>query len=395
MHRRYLKIFLISLMLAYASFLMGSILTNPQNYQNDFKVYYYSARAYYAGLNPYDSNDVSLVAPVPINHKFIYSPAVLFLFSFLSNVEYTSAFYLFLGFKCLALAGLILLWKNSFLPKGSDPAFYLFCLLAFNGSLYIDIAAGNISIIEQLILWLAFYFLIKNRFAQFCILIVFASLFKVTPILFLFLLLFSEGNKRYFYFFAAWTFFMLLMFVSYKTNPLHFASYYDNIRHVREVGIVNPATLPLLEDIFGYLSIKPGISLPSGFPLAAYLMIVAGVVGITLRGFISVKSWEAGEKEKLLIFVFCIVYAIILPRFKDYSYILLVVPAYYLIRKVSLKSVYPLLFIIITLSSVHVTLPLADAISGILWNYFPLIVAYCIWGLYMHEIHSRGRTAHG
>jgi hypothetical protein len=34
-------------------------------------------------------------------------------------------------------------------------------------------------------------------------------------------------------------------------------------------------------------------------------------------------------------------------------------------------------------------LPIAASLYDIVWNYYPLMVAYCVWGIYLYEIFSK------
>ena len=46
------------------------------------------------------------------------------------------------------------------------------------------------------------------------------------------------------------------------------------------------------------------------------------------------------------------------------------------------------IFIFAILASPHLMLPGIDILSSVLWQYFPLMIAYTIWGLYLYEIFS-------
>jgi hypothetical protein len=86
------------------------------------------------------------------------------------------------------------------------------------------------------------------------------------------------------------------------------------------------------------------------------------------------------------------VYALIHPRFKDYAYMLLIVPSFYIMKNIRFTKAFPFIFIFAILASPHLMLPGIDVLSSVLWQYFPLMIAYTIWGLYLYEIYSRAHT---
>ena len=390
MGKEILKKLLVALLLLYSLYLIIHVSTHRNNYQTDFKIYYYAANASASGLNPYDPNVLFQIAQVPKRDKFTYPPFTLLFFRLFSLVKFDLAFYLFLSFKCLLLIGLIYLWVKKFLQEDRDLLFYIFCFLAFNSTIYLDIIASNISILEQLILWIAFSFFLKRRLLFFCLFIILAAIFKITPILFLFLLWFSEfeKKKKFMYFFSASAIFLVIMLLSYIINPFLFKNFVSNSIGIDERGIINPSTMALIKDAFELLAIKTGVIIPQIIPSILYFVIITTIIIITWRTYRIFISFETKNKEKIAIFLACLVYTLLLPRFKDYSYILLLVPTYFIIKRVSytFTKVHILLFVFTILSAARVTLPGFDVIFSFFWRYYPLVVAYFVWGLYIYNL---------
>ena len=76
-----------------------------------------------------------------------------------------------------------------------------------------------------------------------------------------------------------------------------------------------------------------------------------------------------------------------MPRFMNYCYILLIVPAYFIIKRISYPKGYILLFIILILSLPTEThLPGINIVSRYVLGYYPLMLAYGLWGLYINMI---------
>jgi hypothetical protein len=262
--------------------------------------------------------------------------------------------------------------------------------------MYIDLVAGNISILHQFILWLAFFFLMKRRLFLYCLLIIILACFKIVPIIFLLLLWFLKEKKKSIYFFGSAIFFVAIQAISYFTSLFYkdFIIFLCSLGKVGERGFKNPSTCAFLKDVLKFIGDKTGIVLSQPLQIATFVVVITGVILLTLRAIIVLKPAESEEKQRILIFLFCLVYALILPRFKDYSYILLLAPTYFAIKKFSENKSHIFLFIIIILSAPQiVNLPGFNVIYGYLWNYYPLVIAYGIWILYLNKIFVSSKPA--
>lgn len=219
----------------------------------------------------------------------------------------------------------------------------------------------------------------KNRLLLFCVLINLAALFKITPILFLFLLVFSKDKNRYAYLVGSLCFYASLWAGSYLGSVDLYNSFFANVRSLSgEHGLYNPSTLALIKDLFFTIEPVLGSTMASNGPYVAYVVVVGTVLLISGRALLVLMRKNGGDKETVILFFSCLVYALILPRFKDYAYILLLLPAYYILARSRFRAgVYVSLFFIILL-------PLYKHML----NYSALIGAYCLWILYLKEIYS-------
>jgi hypothetical protein len=355
-------------------------------YQWDFKTYYYAAKASMLCMNPYDNNVLSQLAGSKISLSYVYPPITLYLFHIFAMLNFTIAYHAFLFLKVLLFGGLLYFWKKEFLNdlKYNSLFFYIFCLLAFNSTIYIDFMAGNISIYEQFILWLAFFFFKRGKTVLFSALIIFISLFKLTPILFLLLLIFIEDRKKYLYIIGSFAIYFFAMLSSYIIAPSFFISYLANSQTaMQEVGIINPSTLPAIKDMCRLITFISGATIPN---VVNYLLYFIIITLILIGSYKSFSKLFNTQNRKIIIFFGCIVYALILPRFKDYSYILLLVPSYYIMMKTSYSKINRILFSVICLPLLAGSLPLMDILSHYFWGYYPLAIAFIIWGLYLYEV---------
>lgn len=362
-----------------------NILSHKGIYQWDFYGYYQCAKAYGNGINPYDTKAVSQIAKSLIC-PFVYPPITLFFFQIFTKLDYNLAFNLYIIIKCILMIGLIYLWRNTFLHKQVDLIFYLLCLFAFNATIYLDLSSGNISILEQFMIWLAFSYYLKRKFIYFCILIVLAAVFKIQPILFIFLLFFVENKSKYKLLIGSFMAFGIILLIQFISSPYLFSNFITNVANtVKEGGINNPSTFAFIRDLFKVLLGISNNILLDRISLLFHLVIVVAIIFISRSAYIHLKSVKVEDKEKWAIFLACLIYNLINIRFKDYSYILLILPTYFIIKTTSIRAKGLLLFIA-SISAPNVTLPGSYFVFNILWNYYPLFVAYLIWSLYLYEI---------
>ena len=175
MAKRIFGIVGLILLLGYFVSLVLHISANYDQYQWDFRTHRKAGEIFAAG---------SFYHMIPIfcsqwtSFLYNYPPATLYFYRFFAQFDYKSSFHIFLIAKCLLLVGLIYFWKKEFLKKDGHALFCLFCLFAFNSAVYRDLAAGNINLLEQVFLWIAFFLYLKGRLILFSIFCLFAAAFK-------------------------------------------------------------------------------------------------------------------------------------------------------------------------------------------------------------------------
>jgi hypothetical protein len=384
---------LMLILILYALALVREISTHPDRYQWDFRSQYQAGRIFADGGDPYD-----LV--------YAYPPVTLYFYRVFACLEYGAAFQLFLGFKCTLLIGLVVFWKRVFLPREGGALFYLFCLLAFNSALWLDMRAGNMNLFEILMIWIAFWFYLHERPVLFCACLFAAALFKITPLFFLVLLFLREDRKRLVYIGGTLICFGMYLLLQYVAMPSLFVRFLENVFFVlQERGVYSPSTSALIKDVFRWLASETGIVVPPPVPLVAFAAATALIVWVTYRAYLVLRGVRSEDEAKTVVFVTCVMYALVHPRFKDYAYVLLVVPTYFIMARARFARVYPFLFLIVVLFSRNpavAALPGMDGLLSVAWQYGPLLVVFAIWGLYLYEIFAmereelkRGRSPNG
>jgi Glycosyltransferase family 87 len=386
MAKKVAGIVVTALLLAYSLTLILHISANQDQYLWDFRTHREAGKILAAGSNPYDA--ANLFPKARTRFLYTYPPATLFFYRLFAIPAYKTAFQIFLISKFLLLIGLIYFWQRQFFKKDGGPLFYLFCLLAFNSAVFLDMIAGNINVVQQALLWLGFSFFINGRLKLFCFFTLIAASFKMTPIFFLILLLLSDQKDKYKYFFGAGAVFLAYLLIQYMIEPDLFTGFIKNaLEVVGERGGVAPSTGKMVAAIFESIAKMTGLALPRAFESVVFGIIAAAVIFFSYQACLRLKRAKIENRATLEVFVVCLVYALIHPRFKDYGYILLLVPSYYIIKNIRYTRIAPFLFLLFILSD-RMMLPIAASIYDIIWAYYPLLVAYCVWGIYLHEIFS-------
>ncbi|MBD3388322.1 MAG: DUF2029 domain-containing protein [Candidatus Altiarchaeales archaeon] len=348
--------------------------------QWDFKGYYAAAEAQSHGLDPYDGETLAIMAGETV-HPYVYPPPTLMFFRLFTVLDWGLAQELYLLLKYAAMVFLFLSWRKRIFHGEVDVFYYLFWLMAYNEAVFKDVFAGNISLFEQVILWSAFYFLLQKRYALFSFFTVLASTFKLTPLAFLALLLFV-GDARHWKLLAISAIaFSLYLLAPYVIAPQAFSGYLHNAEFVvtspGERGTINPSSYAFAKEVSSKLGHLP---IPAE---AIYSLLVIPVLCFSFRAC-EVLMERGGEDRMLQVIIMsCLVYAIAVPRFKDYSYILLIAPTYYVLRQMRHTRYYvPLLIATVMAPSI-----LASYLGG-LFDYTVLFVAYGIWASYVNMILS-------
>jgi hypothetical protein len=248
-------------------------------------------------------------------------------------------------------------------------------VFGFSGAIYLDLVAGNISIFEQLGLWTAFWALRQNKLGLFSGLVLVVACFKITPILFLLLPLVLEERLRWKQPLIALGAWAGLQVGSLFFQPRLYTNFLTLVSKLDERMPHNPSVLALLRDASLWVSDR-AVTLPDWFPLAAFLLFALGVLVFTWRR-LKLKS----DAWLYRLFLFCLAYAVIMPRFKNYSFILLLLPAFFFVVHAYQKRINLGLILLLLSASIPIPFGLSGAASRLVWGYYPIIIAVMLWWL--------------
>jgi hypothetical protein len=333
----------------YFSFRLSSII--PIFDLRDYQTYYYAAKAFSAGENPYDVKVLSHIARQDIVYPFVYPKFSLVLFLPLILVPYQVSALLYISLKSLSMIVLAYLWVKYFVhdvPYGLLLA--LFLVTAFHETILRDFVVGNVSTFEQAILWIAFVFFLQDRIVLFCLCVVASALLKTTSSAFLLLpLLLARDRKTIVSVFLSLAFLGAYHLFSYSDFPGGVQGYFGSLARLQwEGSYLNPSSFAVLRDAIKWVG-------NGSMDLLKMTWIVYGFYALAFctATFVILRKGRGRHNRGILLLVAIFLYALLLPRFKDYSYILLVLPAVVVIR--DLVESIPMKFFCVALVCVFVT----------------------------------------
>lgn len=375
---------LFSLSIAFAAGGLYWLIANSGSFLWDFKTYYAAGRAYLTGLDPYSLRDLSIVSSQTILFPYVYPPHTLVVAGLLAVPPYSVTVIFFLIMKTLALGALLLIWKRHFLHDLATPLFVLFVFFAFNAALVRDFETGNISVFEQLGLWFAFSLLLRSRWWGFAVVLLLVGSVKLTPLLFLALPLLLGGRRRAIVTVSSAGAAAVLGAGVAVLSPNLFNGFMQNLHEPAGRGIVNPSLYQALVDGQGFFERHAGIHLPGWFAVLLFCLSSACILILAVWGIRTLSRQGRPNRELLIVLFSCIVYALLMPRFKDYSYLLLLVPAWYLLFRSDLVR-SP------RIAAIAVMIPFHPAVAGLgilttFWKFYPLMVSIILFVFYLQYI---------
>jgi hypothetical protein len=305
--------------------------------QWDLKTYYSAAYVYSRGQDPYDVQILRAITGGRFMLPYYYPLTPLYLAKPIAGLSYTSVHRLWLILKLLALVTLLLIWQQAFLDRANWLLTLVIALFGFHAAAIWDIKSGNVAMIEQALLWAGFACLLRSRVTAFVVFVVLASVFKVTPVVFLGLLLLPPFRTRSNTVKLAGGVIAIaaLVLVPFAWHP----EYFDGFRH----GLTGAH--PRLEQSPTFVAAVDELMLHYRLFDAAWLKYAAIV---TYYAVVLAVSWRlirrgyACESPRSSILLAAMIYALLMPRFVIYSYIIVIAPVLGLVipavRKLKLEA---------------------------------------------------------
>lgn len=341
--------------------------------QGDFEAPYYALKVRDAGGNPWRHEDVVKAAGKSVQH-LMYPPHALAFFRMFDFEDVKKAKDVFLATKMACLAALLILWTTCFVAPGGRGWFMAFAALGFSGTICRDLVVGNQSILEQTLIWFGIFALLRGRLGLFCALIILCGQLKVLPLALLGLVLLTDSRHRGWYFLGSIAACLLIAVAVYWWDPegsREFVDLMSRVAFMEPGGPIHPCSRLLIRDVtewalryFTELSERPDIE---RWALPAYGFFALGTLVLFIRAV-----WQRRDL-KTAVYLALLTYTLVAPRMKDYSYILVLVPTFELIRDRLVRGGSIRWLVVGVVAAL--TLPGLD----VFWKYRSLMLVAWVW----------------
>jgi hypothetical protein len=351
--------------------LVALIAVRWQSYQWDFYMFYGSATEFLQGSSPYRGRGLS----------FYHPPLTLYLYGLFARLPFPLAYEFWLALKVAALGALFLIWNRHFLRLDFAWMTTVYFILAYNGTIYSDLVSGNVSVFEQLGLWIGFAALLQGRYALFSVCIILVAQFKLTPVFFAVLLLLVPKRPQWQWFAACALGFVAVFLLNLLFQPALLKDFFAAAAALDERGPQSPGTLALIRDVVDRI----GGSNYSERTLAdeAAFVVAALAIGVfSLAAVVRYRATSAELDSKLIVYFACLAYALAVPRMKSYSYILLLVPTLAVICNLPRRTLVPAagaVLVALVLFPLGSSLLPFRSLSQLLYEYMSLAAAFAVW----------------
>lgn len=379
---------LAGLVVVYALTVVVKIALEPQHFQLLFCTYYAAGQAFAQGLDPYDIDVLRALEPRIQGLPYVYPPLTLYLFLPLAMLPFYAAYLVYLGVKTACLIALIWIWHKWFLKRSPDGLFLLVCLMGFNFAIYWDFSTGNMALFEQILLWAGLYAYLHGHLKTFALLVALAASFKLTPILFLALLVIRRGRRRRYALFlgiGVYAAMLTLSSVFYSEMTIVFLQNFQKTTLGLHSGyVLHPSHPPASWSLLNEISSKVCGKLRT--PLAAEP--VAVLAFLTLLAVVTLVTWTAVRRflhvfrddgYLTVIMLFCLAYLLVLPRLAACSFILALPAAYYIAMKTRHVNALLVLLGATAISTSATQPPGFNLLKDVLPPYYPLLLTFALW----------------
>lgn len=288
----------------------------------DFYAYYHATHYFNIGLNPYLETGIL---------QYRYFPVTFYFFNFFTLWDYSESLRIYMLLKTFIYLFTILIWAVYLFKDYKMKTFFiLIATFGYKTAALIDFNSGNITVFEFFALTLAFIYLFRNNVIIYCFIIVILALFKVQILLLILIPLVKFDRKNIF----VVLFFLMasaaIFFSYYYFEPALMQAYINQINNaLGEKGLYSPnfGILQLIST-FAVPFIKPVMD----FKYLNYLIYFSWLILLALITFLIIKKTKSKVPDTILISYLILVYALSVPRFQDYTFVLLIVPSVFVIH---------------------------------------------------------------
>lgn len=354
--------------------------------QWDFWVYYDAANAILKGANPYDPASFVSLMERRSSFDFTYPPLTLIFFLPLAVLPAGLAAVVWLVLKgTVFVLALESLWRSLQIRGAVDWRHLWLLLFGFNSALLWDLAAGNLAVPLFAVLALSLSWLLHGKYHWFALSIALIAQFKLFPVVFLALLLVVRPLPVRAMITGCVAFLVLVCL-----NMLFPADYFQSFlaaagTRVLEGSIVEPSLFAFSHGLIGVLNsiTSAGVQISSFVARLFFAVCAIAIVAV------SVPALIRDEKPVALRVLFVMtILVLLLPRIKSYTYVIMLMPAFYLLQEDDGLSAF-LLFLLLPFVA-QAGMPTLDITGSpqfgpvkkllrLAYEYLPLMQALAVW----------------
>ncbi len=379
--------------------MIAYIFVHPGRAQWDFQPYYWAGRAWSQSLDPYDLTKLEEVSGDEMKLPFLYPPATLPAFALLSRLPYAVAAGVWMAVKLAALAWMVKLWRCFFLPEMPDVLFWAVLLFAFDAAVLHDLYSGNVSILEQALLWTGFWLLLKGQRIPAAILLALAPVFKTILFAFSAVLLVpqretSTGPPAWTHWVLSASVFATVLFVPALIAPELYHSWLGS--YERQSGALVGCMTPTNQSSWYIISSVAQRLSPVGLPedtltLSLGFIWVASVVGVSMPAF---RRAIVARNVRILIMMTAMIYLLCVPSLPPYALILAIVPAAVLWLPM-LKDVQQGQAAFAALVGLHGLRKLPVPLPGLVFERYSIMLIAVFWLAFLYTGGAGTQVEHG
>jgi hypothetical protein len=361
-------------------------------FQWDFDVYYHAARGFLTGQNFYDLATLRALmaanhsAPAIQNLSFVYPPIAVVWFLPFAALGLAAAQLAYLAGKAVAVVAFVVVGRRLLADRWLRAAFPLMTALMLDGALWRDLRAGNVAVFEATWLLLAFAALRDARPARFGAALAAATSCKGTLAPLLAVPAFASGGRA----FAR----ALAGFAWLPLASLAFALLFPAVsRHYAEVsgGLLVPLLLAdrgrLNSSAFQFFAELSRLFFGEPRPalIAAPIALWSVYVAVTTWRVLRRRALSPPMSAALAV----LAYVLLMPRMKDYTYLMAIVPCLWAIERSTLGRRARLALLVYAMLPYDLILGLIPAVPSpfvpsfvrLPFDFSPLAVCAVCWVL--------------
>lgn len=352
--------------------------------QWDLKVYLECARVLASGTDPYTTQPIVGGDP----YQCLYPPLATDLYRPFAALSRAFGGHagerLWAALKAISLVFILFLWRRWVMKPGPDLWRILFVIVGFGNPFWMDFLSGNAGSFEHAALWGGLTAFICGRDALFAALIAVSAQPKLLPLAFL-ALAFASPRPKWKIFFGGVALSLALFALNELVHPGLLRGFFEQLTDPKQAwryerGPNNCAAVGffqhVLETICGH---RPWAATGAMRMYIPWVISIVGATGFSIYRIIK-GDGDAVDKRRRILFVFIAAYALLVPRLKDYSFLLLIPPTL-----AALESDAPLalrvaivLFAVMN-STKTFALKMGLGPWSLLFGYYKLYAVFLVW----------------